>query len=184
MSTITPTPFQSKNGKTILLRSATPVDAPQILKHVHDVFAEEEFLLSTLEDFHMTEEQEASWLQVNLDDPNKLVIVVQNDSQIIGMLNFRNGGRKRIAHVGELGMSVNKTWRDQGIGKALLSALILWAQQQPAIEKVCLEVFVTNTRAIALYQALGFQEEGRLVKEIKLGPSTYVDTLRMARFVK
>jgi len=71
-----------------------------------------------------------------------------------------------------------------GIGRALLLALILWAQQQPAIEKLCLEVFTTNTRAITLYQALGFQEEGRLVKQIKLGTGIYVDTLRMARFVK
>ena len=71
-----------------------------------------------------------------------------------------------------------------GEGRALLVALILWAQQQSPIEKVCLEVFATNTRAISLYQALHFQEEGRLVKRIKLGPDAYVDTLRMARFVK
>ena len=184
MSTIQATSFQSKNGKTIILRSSEPADASQLLEHVHAIFAEGEFVLSTLEDFHMTEEQEASWLQANLDDPHKVVIVAVGDSQIIGMLDFHNGGRKRIAHLGEFGISINKTWRDQGIGRALLSALILWTQQQSAIEKVCLEVFATNTRAIALYQSLGFQEEGRLVKEIKLGPGEYVDTLRMARFVK
>ncbi len=47
-----------------------------------------------------------------------------------------------------------------------------------------LEVFATNTRAISLYQALGFQEEGRFVKQIKLGPGMYVDTIRMGQFVK
>ena len=184
MSTITATPFQSKNGKTILLRSATPADAPRLLEHVHAIFAEGEFVLSTLEDFRMTEEQEAAWLQTNLDDPYKVVIVAEGDSQIIGMLNFHNGERKRISHLGEFGISVNKLWRDQGIGRALLSALLLWAQHQSAIEKVCLEVFTTNTRAITLYQSLGFREEGRLVRHIKLGPGLYVDTLRMARFVK
>ena len=167
-----------------MLRSATPTDAPQLLKYVHTILAEGEFVLSTLEDFHMTEEQEALWLQANLDDPYKVVIVVEGDAHIVGMLNFHNGERKRIAHLGELSISVDKTWRNQGIGRALLSALILWAQQQPIIEKVCLEVFATNTRAITLYKALGFQEEGRLVKEIKLGPRIYVDTLRMAQFVK
>ena len=184
MSMITATPFQAKNGKTVLLRSAIPADASQLLEHAYAIFTEGEFVLSTLDDFHMTEEQEAAWLQTNLDDPYKIVIVAEANSQIIGMLDFHNGGRKRISHVGEFGISVNKAWRDQGIGRALLSALILWTQQQPTIEKVCLEVFVTNTRAIALYQALGFQEEGRLVKEIKLSPGIYVDTLRMARFVK
>jgi len=113
MSTITATPFQSKDSKTIILRSAIPTDASQILEHVHAIFAEGEFVLSTLGDFHMTEEQEASWLQANLDDPHKLVIVAEGDSHIIGMLDFRNGERKRIAHLGELGISVNKAWRDQ-----------------------------------------------------------------------
>ena len=184
MSTIAATPFRLKDGKMMVLRSATPADAPQLLEHVYAIFEEGEFVLSTLEDFHMTEEHEASWLQTNLNDPCKVVIVAENESQIIGMLNFHNGERKRIAHQGEFGISVNRVWRDQGIGRALLSALILWAQQQPTIEKVCLEVFATNTRAIALYQALGFQEEGRLVKQIKLGPGMYVDTIRMGKFVK
>ena len=168
----------------MVLRSATSADASQLLEHVHAIFEEEEFVLSTLEDFHMTEEQEAVWLQTNLDDPCKVVIVAESESQIIGMLNFHNGARKRIAHLGEVSMSVNRAWRDQGVGRALLSTLLLWAQQQPAIEKVCLEVFATNTRAIALYQSLGFQVEGRLVKQIKLGPGMYVDTIRMGRFVK
>ncbi|MDQ6661563.1 MAG: GNAT family N-acetyltransferase [Chloroflexota bacterium] len=184
MSTITATPFRLKDGKMMVLRSATPADAPQILEHVHAILAEGEFVLSTLEDFHMTEEQEALWLQTNLDEPCKVVIVAENESQLIGLLNFHNGERKRISHQGELSMSVNRAWRSQGIGRALLSALILWAQQEPVIEKVCLEVFATNTRAISLYQALAFQEEGRLVKQIKLGPGMYVDTIRMGRFVK
>lgn len=184
MSTIPTTPFRLKDGKMMVLRSATAADAPQLLEHVHAIFAEGEFVLSTLEDFHMTEEQEALWLQTNLNDPCKVVIVAENESQIIGMLHFHNGERKRISHQGELSMSVNREWRDQGIGRALLSALILWAQRQPVIEKVCLEVFATNTRAISLYRALGFQEEGRFVKQIKLGTGIYVDTIRMGRFVK
>ncbi len=184
MSTIEATPFRLKDGRMMVLCAATPADARQILEHVHAIFAEGEFVLSTLEDFHMTEEQEALWLQTNLDDPGKIVIVAENESQIIGMLDFHNGERKRIAHHGEFGISVNRAWRNQGVGRALLSRLLLWAQEQPAIEKVCLEVFATNTRAISLYQDLAFQEEGRFAKQIKLAPGMYVDTIRMGRFVK
>ncbi len=184
MSKIAEKAVRLKDGETVLIRTAFPADATQILKHVYAVFAEDGFTLSTLEDFHNTEEQEASWLQKNLDDPGKLVIVAEKEGQIIGMLDFHDGGRKRIAHLGELGMSVNYAWRNRGVGRALLSTLLLWTQQHPLIEKVCLEVFVTNTGAIALYTSLGFEEEGRLRREIKLGPGEYVDTLRMAQFVK
>jgi len=182
MSKIAEKEFRLKDGQVVIIRTAFPADAAKLLKHVYAIFAEAEFTLSTLEDFHNTEEQEASWLQKNLDDPGKLVIVAEREGQIIGMLDFHNGERKRIAHLGELGMSVNYAWRKRGIGRALLSTLILWAQQHPFIEKVCLEVFATNTGAIALYTSLGFEEEGRLRKDIKLGPGAYVDTLRMARF--
>jgi RimJ/RimL family protein N-acetyltransferase len=119
---------------------------------------------------------------MNLDDPGKIVIVAEREGQIIGLLNFSNGGRKRIAHLGELSMSAHKVWRNRGIGRALLSTLILWAQEHPLIEKVCLEVFANNAGAIALYESLGFQAEGRLRREIKLGPGEYIDTIRMARF--
>lgn len=173
-----------KDGETVIIRTALPADAANLLEHVYAIFAEDGFTLSTLEDFHNTEEQEASWLQMNLDDPGKLVIVAEKEGRIIGMLNFHNGERKRIAHLGELGMSVNYAWRNRGVGRALLSTLILWAQRHPLIEKVCLEVFATNAGAIALYTSLGFQEEGRLRREIKLGPGAYVDTIRMARFAK
>lgn len=175
---------QMKDGSMVMIRTALPNDAARILELVYAVFAEEEFTLSTLDDFHNTEEQETSWLQKNLDDPGKLVMVAEADGHIIGMLSFHNGERKRIAHLGEFGISVCKVWRNRGIGRALLSTLILWAQQHPLIEKVCLEVFATNVGAIALYESLGFQSEGRLRREIKLGPGAYVDTIRMALFVK
>lgn len=182
MSRIAEKEFRLKDGTVVTIRTAFPADAAKLLEHVYAIFAEDGFTLSTLEDFHNTEEQETAWLQMNLDDPGKLVIVAEKEGQIIGMLNFHDGERKRIAHLGELGMSVNYAWRNRGVGRALLSTLILWTQQHPLIEKVCLEVFATNTNAIALYISLGFEEEGRLRKEIKLGPGAYVDTLRMARF--
>lgn len=52
------------------------------------------------------------------------------------------------------------------------------------LEKLCLQVFATNSRAIALYTSLGFVEEGRQVRDIKLETGDYIDVLMMGRFVK
>lgn len=81
-------------------------------------------------------------------------------------------------------MSVNRAWRDRGVGRALLLILIAWAEQHPALEKLCLQVFATNTRAIALYTSLGFREEGRQVRGVKMEAGEYRDVLLMGRFVK
>jgi len=184
MATISDTLVQVKDGRRVIIRSAKRGDARAILEHVHAIFVEGEFVLSTPEDFHMTEELEAAWLQANLDDPGKLAIVAEYEGRIIGLLNFHSEERKRVKHHGELSMSVNIAWRHRGVGRALLLALLAWAEQHPALEKVCLQVFATNTRAIALYTSLGFQEEGRQVRDVKMESGVYVDVLLMARFVK
>jgi RimJ/RimL family protein N-acetyltransferase len=69
-------------------------------------------------------------------------------------------------------------------GTASLQTLLDWAQANPAIEKVCLAVFVTNSAAIGLYEKLGFAEEGRRRRDIRRGPEDYVDTVMTCRFVK
>ena len=81
------------------------------------------------------------------------------------------------------GIAVVKNWRGRGVGTALLQTLLEWAQASPAIEKVCLDVVVSNDAAIRLYQKLGFVEEGRRQRDIKRGPEDYVDTVTMYRFV-
>ena len=184
MSTISETTVHVKGDQVVTLRTARAEDAASLLEHVYAIFTEGEFVLSTLDDFHMTPETEAAWLQMNRDNPGNLVIVAEHAGKIIGMLNFDSEVRKRVRHHGELGMSVNKAWRGKGVGRALLQTLIAWAEQHPVLEKVCLQVFATNSRAIALYTSLGFKEEGRQIRDIKMESGEYVDVFFMGRFVK
>lgn len=183
MGTIVDKTVRLKDGQLLIIRAARPGDGGQVLAHVREILREGEFVLSTLEDFTMTEVKEAAWIQENLADPCRVVIIAEHEGQIIGMIDFKNGIRQRIAHHGEFGMSVNLSWRGLGVGRALLVALIEWAEENPLIEKVCLRVFTTNTRGLALYTSLGFKEEGHLLKYVKIAPQTYVDALEMYRFV-
>lgn len=81
-------------------------------------------------------------------------------------------------------MSVLKEFRNKGVGRALIEVILTWAQTHPTIEKVGLAVLATNERAIYLYKSLGFVEEGRRIKEIKIGSNNYVDDILMYKFVK
>ena len=76
-----------------------------------------------------------------------------------------------------------KDWRGQGVGTALLETFLQWAAENPLIEKISLDVFATNEKAIGLYKKLGFIEAGLKPREIKRGPGQYVDALSMFRFV-
>ena len=67
----------------------------------------------------------------------------------------------------------------RGNGRALLEALLGWADARGLV-RVALEVVETNTRAIRLYESLGFEHEGRLRCRRKHG-ALYLDSHQMAR---
>ncbi|SFU80238.1 GNAT family N-acetyltransferase [Alicyclobacillus macrosporangiidus] len=172
------------NGTAWTLRTAEPADAPQVLEHTKQVIGETDFLITTSEEITLTVDEERAWIQEHLDDPGSLLLIASAGSQVIGILSFRRESRARLSHHGSLGVSVQKAWHRQGIGRKMMETLLRWAEANPEIEKVCLEVFTTNEPAIRLYQSLGFQEEGRRRRHVKLGPNAYVDTLLMCKFVK
>ena len=155
-----------------------------MLAYIRPVAGETEFFIFEPDEFPETEEQERKWIQDHLDHPGQIVLLAEAAGTIIGNVSFENGPCRRIAHRGTLGIAVVKEWRGQGIGTALMESLLEWATANPLIEKVCLEVFTTNSDAIRLYRKLGFVEEGLRLKDIKFGPGRYVDTLAMGRFVK
>ncbi|MGZ5280615.1 MAG: N-acetyltransferase family protein [Pseudobdellovibrionaceae bacterium] len=184
MGALEPKSFQTRSGKFTIVRSAVSQDASALLELAKSVIGEEIYQLTSSAEFTMTIENEKKWIESHVLNPNHIVLVAEVDGEIVGMLDFSNGHRSRIAHTGEFGMSVDQTFRDQGIGSALLNALIEWATQSKVIEKIGLCVHSSNERAIALYKKMGFEVEGIRRRELKYGKDQYVDTVVMGRFVK
>ncbi|ATA61118.1 GNAT family acetyltransferase [Geobacillus stearothermophilus] len=173
-----------QSGRPIVVRTASPEDAERVVAFVKAVAAEAPYLLTTEAEMAVTSEQQKQWLQQMADDSGKLALLAEHDSEMIGFLDFHNGNKRRTKHQGSFGMSVKKDFRGQGVGTALLAALLDWAKENPLIEKVCLEVVAGNKNAIRLYQKFGFVEEGVKKKAAKIDDGTYWDLILMARFVK
>jgi putative acetyltransferase len=55
---------------------------------------------------------------------------------------------------------VNRDWRDQGVGRAMMQYMIDWCRYNLAVHRLELWVFPDNPRAIHLYEKMGFQHEG------------------------
>lgn len=155
-----------------------------MLAYIRAVAGETEFFVLQPDEFPETEEQEWKWLQDHLNHPGQIVLLAEVSGTIIGNISFENGSHRRVAHRGTLGIAVVQEWRKQGIGTAMMESLLKWATANPLIEKICLEVFTTNSNAIRLYRKLGFVEEGLRLKDIKFGPGRYVDTVSMVKFVE
>jgi ribosomal protein S18 acetylase RimI-like enzyme len=104
------------------------------------------------------------------------------EGKVAGYIGYNNPlPIKSHQHVLMIDMGVHPAFQRKGIGSKLLTFMEKWAKEQ-GIKKLSLRVLATNPGAIALYQANGFKEEGRLVDEFLLD-GNYVDDLLMYKFI-
>lgn len=81
--------------------------------------------------------------------------VAEEDGEIAGCCGIRNmAGEGEITNV-----AVAKKFRRRGIGRALMEYMLKEAELL-GMESATLEVRISNTPAIRLYESLGFQGEG------------------------
>ena len=168
---------------TAIIRESRPEDAAAIVAIRRSVTLEGHYTLVQPDEMTFDEASERASIEKYRANEGWLHLVAEVDGEVVGYIEFRNGGLKRIAHSGSLSIYLDRDHRDAGIGSLLLERLLEWAEANPLIEKVTLAVFSTNERAQALYRKFGFQEEGRCPRDMKIGPGEYMDSVLMYRFV-
>lgn len=184
MSAVEPKECQLKDGNVVVIRTAVPDDAVAVLEHAKAILTEDLFNVTTIGEFEVTEEQERQWLGDIYDNPGHIALLAEVSGELAGFAYCQNNARKRVGHVGTLHMGVASGFRGNGVGSCLLEALIDWANANCVIEKLCLNVFADNEKAMSMYEKLGFVEYGRRIDEIKIGPGKYVDDIMMGRFTR
>ncbi|MBT2663306.1 N-acetyltransferase [Bacillus sp. ISL-45] len=167
----------------IVIRRANLGDALAILHIQKEVVSEGDYLITLSEEFNKTLEQQREWIGKILQNDKETILVPEIPNEIVGWIVLISPNRIRLSHNGSIGMMIKKDYRSMGIGKLLMKGMLDWAEQNPFIEKVSLGVFSTNERAIALYNSMGFIEEGRKIKEFKMDTNEYVDDILMYKLV-
>jgi ribosomal protein S18 acetylase RimI-like enzyme len=184
MAKISPIHTQTKNGAPLVIRAADESDASDSLALYLTVIEEGPFTMLLPDELTRTEEQEASAIRSDAEHPARLRLVASTSNMVIGMVRVSCGALARTSHFGDIdSMRVHPEYRGQGVGKALLDALITWAESQPQIEKLGLYVFSTSEAAIRLYRSRGFAEEGRGRRDIKFAADDYADTIMMGKLL-
>jgi len=169
----------TKDGREFVIRRPTENDADDIIHYSRTLFASTDQLLTSLEEYSITIENEKDWINSFNENPNAKILMAEFNNQIIGLLFFIANPKKKNSHTGEFGVSVHPEFQGINVGRILVEALLIWARENSKIEKVYLNVFETNRPAIKLYKDLGFIVEGRHVKAVKQLNGEYVDVLQM-----
>lgn len=111
---------------------------------------------------------------------NSVFLIAENNKKVIGALTCGGGSIKADFHRTELGVYVAKAWRDKGVGSALMARAVEWAQASTVVQRVELEVFAANDRAIHVYEKFGFAREG-IKRGLYRRGDQLLDMLIMAR---
>ena len=109
-----------------------------------------------------------------------VLLAVSPDHTVLGLVMLTVESNPRRRHAGGLGIMVRTDCQGQGIGTALLEAVLDLADNWLMLRRVELEVYADNGGAIRLYERLGFETEG-CKREAAVKAGAYVDTLVMAR---
>lgn len=110
-------------------------------------------------------------------------LVAEEAAAIVGHAFLEPLPLAATSHVVRLTIAVHEGYQRRGIGTALMNELLSWARSTAHVEKVELQVRSSNEPAIALYRSLGFVEEGRKTRRLKIGPNHYLDDIYMALWV-
>jgi len=173
--------YKLKNGSSIELREGEPSDAAACLKYIEKVSAQSTFLTFGPGEFGLSLKEEEKVILDKKDRVNELFLLACIDSVIVSQMTVNSSQRLRIRHAVEFGISVDKEYWGLGIGTAMLEYLLSWAETNPVVRKVNLQVLESNEKAIHLYKRLGFTLEGKKLKD-NYQDGVYSDVLLMGKW--
>jgi L-phenylalanine/L-methionine N-acetyltransferase len=110
----------------------------------------------------------------------ELFIVAERGGEVVGNAGCHPLQQVRRRHAAHIGMAVAKHAQGQGVGSALMAAIIDWADNWAQLLRLELTVYDDNAAALALYRKFGFVVEGTH-RAYALRDGAYTDTLFMAR---
>lgn len=125
------------------------------------------------------------WVKGPRTGANGCMVVAELNSQIVGAGVIHRMAQARLRHCAHIGIGIRPEGQGLGLGRAVMEELIWWATngQGTGITRLDLAVFADNTRAIRLYESLGFDHEGRRRNMIRYEDGRHIDDLIMARLL-
>jgi ribosomal protein S18 acetylase RimI-like enzyme len=161
---------QTENISNLKFRIATNNDVTDIVALVHSAYrgessragwtTEADFLDGT-----RTDSQEVSDI---INTPDNLILLCEQANQLLASVHLQKQGN--TAYLGMF--AVHPAMQNTGIGKSLLHAAELMAQQQWQCDHIHMTVITLRSELIAWYERRGYQRTG-ILKPFPYGQPRY-----------
>jgi putative acetyltransferase len=167
-----------RTAQPLVLRRATPADAEAIARVNSDPAVLPQLLQLP---YPNIEALRARLAEQDAPGRSDLQLVAERDGEVLGSAGLHPASAAlRRRHVAALGIGVIGHAQGQGVGRALMQALVDYADRWGQILRIELTVYTDNLRAIRLYEGFGFRHEGTH-RAFALRDGVYADVHAMAR---
>lgn len=167
-------------GKHTFLETITTVDTDCIVRWRNQQFVRENFIYQEL----FTPASHKRWLRdvVETRKAEQFIIYVKSEKRAVGTVYLRDIDLQN--EKAEYGIFIGeKGWLGKGIGSEAAMLMTEYGFDVLKLHKIMLRVLATNKRAIGSYEKAGFEKEGYLKDEVKIG-GQYRDIVLMAKWNK
>jgi ribosomal protein S18 acetylase RimI-like enzyme len=167
--------------ESFIIRQATSDDVFLIFDLYLQVTAQDHGLAHSFQEInleyicHFSERAQKKGIQLVLNNP-------QNPNQILGEIHAYPSEANVFKHVlSDVTLVVHPSIQNQGWGRRLFQKLIdCVIEEYPHIFRIELFCRESNSRAIKLYEQLGFEQEGRFENRIYLDATNFEADIPMA----
>jgi len=123
-------------------------------------------------EFSLTVEQEEKMIEGLNGSGTSVMLLGLMDGDIVSIGSVQSSERPRIAHHGEIALSVSKACWGQGVGTLMMEALVQFGKEA-GLELLHLGVRADNIGGIRLYEKVGFRTFGTFPKYFNIGGNHY-----------
>lgn len=171
--------FTLSDGTALVLRSPCPEDAETLLDYLRQTSAETHFLMRDADEFSMTVEDEAAFLNRVASNPRGFMLAAFDGGEAVANCSiFPISEVRKACHRGSFAIAVKQKYCECGLGTLLLQYALEQAKEL-GYTQVELGVYADNPRAKHVYEKLGFREMGVIPNAFRLADGTFRDEVQM-----
>lgn len=163
------------------VRSVEKKDASSLIKLMHRLDSETEFMLLEPDERNTTLHEQETIIESFQDSDNKAMFVATESNEVHGFIVGVGNSTKRNRHSMYCVIGIQQCSTGKGLGGKLFSSLEAWATDN-GVTRLELTVMRHNERAMRLYESRGFVIEGIKRNSLKVN-GKYVDEYYMAKLL-
>jgi len=167
----------------ITLREAIPSDAEQLIETICFLNQETPYLVVSPHALNMSPETMASEIDYIYNQANQFILLAFNHDEIIGVATIVAEENDMFRHVGELGITIKKDYWGLGLGSVMIEEMLSLCAGNGIIKRVEINVQLRNSRAIHLYEKMGFVKEGIKKWAFLSEENTLLDVVIMSKLL-